>query len=177
MDKEDPKLYLNQLVMVEYTFQHPTNLAVVKQALPGTSYHIGGSEFQDSEWVQCCLFSVLFIREFVMSILQQCYLDDLMFQFGYHVSKWSCSTNMALSIIMEMVIICFNICGGVVKLTMRTYIPEKTRGLSIQRFFPGRGVVSRIAGSLVDYHQPLPIVHNYLSSIALQGASYSSYAQ
>ena len=79
MDKEDPKLYLNQLVMVEYTFQHPTNLAVVKQALPGTSYHIGGSEFQDSEWVQCCLFSVLFIREFVMSILQQCYLDDLMF--------------------------------------------------------------------------------------------------
>jgi len=35
---------------------------------------------------------------------------------------------------------------------MRTYTSEKTRGLSLQRFFPGRGVVSRIAGSLVDYY-------------------------
>ena len=39
MDKKDLKFYLNQLVMVEYTFQHPTNLAVVKQALPDTLYH------------------------------------------------------------------------------------------------------------------------------------------
>ena len=55
MDKEDTKFYLNQFIVVEYTFQHPTDLAVVTQVLPGTSYHILGSEFQDSEWVQSCL--------------------------------------------------------------------------------------------------------------------------
>ena len=46
----------------------------------------------------------------------------------------------------------YNIYGGVVKLTMRTYTSEKTRGLSLQRLFPGRGVVSLIAGRLVDYY-------------------------
>ena len=96
---------------------------------------------------------VIFIREFVMFILQQCYLDDLMFQFGYYISKWSCTIGISfINYYGCGYYYYYNIHGGVVKLTMQSYTSEKTRGLSLQRFFPGRGVVSRIAGRLVDYY-------------------------
>ena len=87
-----------------------------------------------------------------MFILQQCYLDNLMFYFGYHISKWSCTIGISFINYYGCGYHHYNIYGGVVKLTMRTYKSEKTRGLNLQRFFPGRGIVSRIAGRLVDYY-------------------------
>ena len=68
--EEDPKPYLDQVYGGRVIhFSTRQNLAAAERVLPRLHvYHIWGSEFQDSKWIQSRLQSVLFLSESLLCL-------------------------------------------------------------------------------------------------------------